>query len=63
MGKKHLRKRVRSLQRRVTEHENKIAQERARGQPKEGVVRHWEKELSAFRANIERALRRFGRAR
>ncbi len=60
MGKKELRKRVRSLEQRIQEHGTKILVERARPHPNQGRVRHWEAEIKAFRASINRARKRLG---
>jgi hypothetical protein len=60
MGKKELRKRVRSLEQRIREHGTKILSERARPHPDAGRVRHWEAEIKAFRDSIDRARKRLG---
>ena len=60
MGKKELRKRVRSLEQRIHEHGTKILTERARPRPDAGRVRHWEAEIKAFREAINRARKRLG---
>ena len=60
MGKKELRKRVRSLEQRIQEHGTKILVERARPRPDAGRVRHWEAEIRAFRGAINRARKRLG---
>ena len=60
MGKKELRKRVRSLEQRIQEHGTKILVERARPRPDEARIRHWEAEIKAFRDSINRARKRLG---
>lgn len=67
MGTKQLRKRVRRLERRIREHEVKLRAEAAGPNPREGVMRHWEAEIRAFRGAFrgaaDRARKRLGRTR
>ena len=63
VGKKELRKRVRSSEERIREHGTKILVERARPRPDEGRVRHWEAEIKAFRESSDRARKRLGEPR
>jgi hypothetical protein len=58
MGRKELRKKIRTLEERIQEHGTKILVERARSQPNEGRIRHWETEIGAFRDGINRARKR-----
>jgi hypothetical protein len=58
MGKRALRKRIESLIGRVHDHELKILMKRERANPNQGLVRHWEAEISAFQKSIESARRR-----
>lgn len=60
MGRKALRKKIRTLEDRIREHGTKILTERAEAHPNEGRVRHWEIEIRAFRNGIERARKRLG---
>jgi hypothetical protein len=60
MGGNNLRKRIRTLERRITEHKAKINEEVARWQPNEGVIRHWHVELRAFQGSLLRARKRLG---
>lgn len=60
MGRKELRKKIRTLEQRIQEHGTKILTERARTQPDEGRVHHWETEIKAFRDGINRARKRLG---
>lgn len=62
MGKRSLRKRIRSLERRIAEHEEKIHREAACQDPTEGVVHHWLAELAAFRGSVARAKKRLRKA-
>jgi DNA repair exonuclease SbcCD ATPase subunit len=63
MGKKELRKKMRTLDERIREHEAKILVERELDQPNEGRIRHWEGEIRAFRSAIDRARKRLGEMR
>jgi hypothetical protein len=58
MGKRALKRRVESLQRQIDEHLAKIAQGRTRSFPDQGLIRHWETEIAAFRVAVERAQKR-----
>jgi len=60
MGKRALRKRIESLITRVHNHELKILQEGEKAVPNQGLIRHWEAEISAFQKSIESAKRRLG---
>ena len=60
MGKGPLRKRVESLTRRIAEHQAKIAAERGRSRPREGLIWHWQKEIRGFRISAERGRKRLG---
>ncbi len=60
MGKKELRRRIRSLEQRIHEHGTKILVERAHPHSDEGRVRHWQAEIKAFRGAINRARKRLG---
>jgi len=60
VGSKGLKQRILSLERRITEHEEKISAERIRGNPDDKLVAHWEKEIKAFQKGIDRAKKRLG---
>ena len=60
MGKKELRKKIRTLEERIQEHGTKILMERSKGQPNHGRIRHWETEIRAFRDGVARARKRLG---
>jgi hypothetical protein len=63
MGKKELRKKMRTLDERIREHEGKILVERELDHPNEGRIRHWEAEMRAFRSGIDRARKRLRESR
>jgi hypothetical protein len=63
MGKKELRKKMRTLDERIREHQAKILVERELDQPNEGRIRHWQAEIQAFRTGIDRARKRLGAMR
>ncbi len=58
MGKRALRRRVESLLRRIEEHKLKIQIEVAKEVPDYDLVRHWQFEIDAFEASVERARKR-----
>jgi hypothetical protein len=61
MGKRNHLKTIRSLQKRIDEHQEKIRLERLRELPNSGLIRHWEKEIRAFEKGIQQAKKRLGR--
>lgn len=60
MGIRALKKRIESLKKRISEHTDKIIRERANHHPDEGLIHHWEAEIAAFTASVERAEERLG---
>jgi len=48
MGKRALKKRIQSLTSRLEEHRLKIDLELLKSMPDSKLIRHWEKEISAF---------------
>jgi len=62
MGKKNHKKAIRSLNKRITEHEEKIKLEYEKDSPDEGLIRHWEKEIVAFEKGVQQARKRLGKS-
>ena len=58
MGKRSLKRRIQSLLDRMLEHEAKIAEEKQKANPDEGLIHHWEPEIAAFRKSIAYAEKR-----
>ena len=58
MGKKNHKKVIRSLMKRITEHQDKIRLELKKDFPDEGLIRHWESEIRAFEKGIQQARKR-----
>jgi hypothetical protein len=63
MGKRRYRRKKASLEARIKEHREKIAQEQRKVRPDMGLIQHWEREIVAFQSGIERAQRRLGEKR
>jgi hypothetical protein len=61
VGKGSFRKQIRSLARQVQIHERKIADERKKPHPDEGLIRHWEAEISGLKKGLEKAHKRLRR--
>ncbi|NMF84737.1 hypothetical protein [Nodosilinea sp. P-1105] len=61
MGKRNHLKTIRSLQKCIDEHQEKIRLEKLRELPNLGLIRHWEKEIRAFEKGIQQAKKRLGR--
>jgi peptidoglycan hydrolase CwlO-like protein len=60
LGKRRYRRKIEGLEKRIREHQEKIRREREKGNPDEGLIAHWEKEIRAFKEGIRRAKRRLG---
>jgi len=60
VSKKRLRRKVSALERRIREHEEKIAAEKLRADPDQGLISHWETEIKAFRKSLKKAKERLG---
>jgi len=54
MGNSKIRKAIDGLRLIIEVHQRKIEQERAKPQPDEARIRHWESEISAFTARLRR---------
>ncbi len=61
MGNKNHKKTIRTLNSRITEHQEKIRLEYKKDYPDEGLIRHWETEIRAFEKGIQQALKRLGK--
>ncbi|MDF0555261.1 hypothetical protein [Kamptonema sp. UHCC 0994] len=61
MGKKNHKKAIRSLNKRIAEHQEKIRIESEKHSPDAGLIKHWETEISAFEKGIQQALKRLGK--
>ncbi|MEO1144874.1 MAG: hypothetical protein AAFY26_04635 [Cyanobacteria bacterium J06638_22] len=61
MGKRNHMKAIRSLQKRIDEHLEKIRLEEQKEFPNLGLIRHWTKEIQAFEKGIQQARKRLGR--
>jgi hypothetical protein len=60
MGKRRYRRKKASLEARIKEHREKIAQEQQKAISDVGLIRYWEREIAAFQAGIEGAQKRLG---
>ena len=61
MGNKNHKKAIKSLEKRIIEHQNKIKTELLRENPDRGLIKHWQIEIKAFEKGIQRALKRLGK--
>ncbi|HEY9651429.1 MAG TPA: hypothetical protein V6C95_12250 [Coleofasciculaceae cyanobacterium] len=61
IGKKNHKKAIRSRNRRIAEHQEKIRLEYEKDAPDEGLIRHWKTEIRAFEKGIQQALKRWGK--
>jgi len=60
MGNKSLKKRILSLEKRIAEHLQKISIELTKVSPNDGLIKHWQAEISAFASSVERGRKRLG---
>jgi hypothetical protein len=63
MSNRALRRAIQSLRWQIEIHEHKIAQERSKPEPDEGVIYHWNKEIEAFTERLHRLEDRLARRR
>jgi hypothetical protein len=61
MGNQNHKKAIRSLQRRIAEHEDKINKELQKDYPDQGLIKHWQTEIRAFEKGVKQALKRLRR--
>jgi predicted GIY-YIG superfamily endonuclease len=61
MGNKNHKKAIRSLNKRIDEHQEKIRREYEKDYPAQGLIRHWKAEFQAFEKGIQQALKRLGK--
>ena len=62
MGNQNHKKAIRSLQRRIAEHEDKINKELQKDYPDQGLIKHWQTEIRAFEKGVQQALKRLRRS-
>jgi hypothetical protein len=60
IGKRRYRRKKASLEARIKEYPEKIAQEQRKAIPDVRLIRHWEREIAAFQSGIERTQKRLG---
>jgi len=61
MGKKEFLKQIKSLQKRIEEHEAKISEEIMKTTPDNKVIKYWEREIEAYKDAIAKAEKRLRR--
>ena len=61
MGNQNHKKAIRSLQRRIAEHDDKINKELQKDYPDQGLIKHWQTEIRAFEKGVQQALKRLRR--
>jgi chromosome segregation ATPase len=63
MSNRAIRRAIQSLREQIEAHEQKIAQEKGRSEPNEGVIHHWEREIETFTIRLHRLEERLARQR
>ncbi|MBE9143231.1 hypothetical protein [Planktothrix mougeotii] len=61
MGNQNHKKAIRSLEKRIAEHEDKINKELEKDYPDQGLIKHWQTEIRAFEKGVQQALKRLRR--
>lgn len=54
MGNRATRKSIQSLRQRIIEHLEKVERERAKPEPDQGLIVHWQSEIEAFTTRLRR---------
>ena len=60
MGHRAIKRRITSLRQQIDEHESKIANEMKLVHPDHELIIHWQVEIEAFNASLQRAMKRLG---
>ncbi|MBI3660702.1 hypothetical protein HY230_09575 [Candidatus Acetothermia bacterium] len=60
---KRTRRKIASLERRITQHEGKIEAERTKPRPKHWRIEYWQKEITSWSEQVSRLHRRLPQAR
>lgn len=63
MSKKRILKSIRSFEKLIIEHNEKIVKETSKSIPDQGLIRYWERELMTYTEEIEKARRKLKRGR
>ncbi|MBE0427554.1 MAG: hypothetical protein IBX72_13040 [Nitrospirae bacterium] len=63
MGKKRILKSIRSFEKLIIEHNEKIVKEKSTSVPDQGLIRYWEREIMTYREELEKARGRLKRGR
>lgn len=63
MSKKRFLKQIKSFEKLIVEHRNKIEMEKVKAVPDLGMIKYWEREIESYRLGIERANKRLKRGR
>ena len=61
MGKKQYQKQIRSLEKAVRKHEEKIKAELSKPEPSYYLINHWHKEIENFTKSIQKSIKRLKR--
>ena len=61
MGKKQYQKQIRSLEKVIREHEEKIKAEVSKPAPSYYLINHWHKEIENFTKSIQKSIKRLER--
>jgi peptidoglycan hydrolase CwlO-like protein len=63
VSQRSLKKRIQSLEHQIKIHEQKIREEKHNPIPDVGLIKHWQKEIETFKANIDRAKKRLRKSK
>jgi hypothetical protein len=63
LSKKRIFKSIKSFEKLILEHEEKIAKEKSKPIPNTGLMKYWEREMLIYKEEIVKANRRLKRGR
>jgi hypothetical protein len=63
MSKKKFLKQIKSFEKLIIEHQNKIEMEKSKTVPDLGMIKYWEREIEGYKIGIEKADKRLKRGR
>jgi len=63
MSKRRFLKQIKSFEKLIREHKDKIEKEKDRSVPDRGLIKYWEREIIVYTEEIEKANKRLKRGR
>jgi hypothetical protein len=63
MSKRRFLKQIKSFEKLIRQHKDKIEKEKAKSVPERGLIKYWEREIIVYTEEIEKANKRLKRGR